>query len=34
VPGTTPLVAGGRGVDAWIDRGDDRQAGRAALVRL
>lgn len=33
-PGATPLLAGGRGLHAWIDRGGDRRAGRAALVRF
>ncbi|MGH7086182.1 MAG: hypothetical protein ACREFN_14450, partial [Acetobacteraceae bacterium] len=31
---TTPLIAGGRGFHAWIDRGGDRRAGRAALIRF
>jgi hypothetical protein len=28
--GATPLLAGARGLHAWIDRGGDRRAGRAA----
>jgi hypothetical protein len=33
-PGATPLLAAARGLHAWIDRGGERQAGRAALIRF
>jgi hypothetical protein len=33
-PGATPLLAGANGLYGWIDRGGDRRAGRAALIRF
>ena len=33
-PGATPLLTAARGLHAWIDRGGERQAGRAALIRF